>query len=153
MNPLSPEHLSKGWPDGPKRLGLEQRLRFLKAFKSLNSFRDFQVPLGNKVFLRCYGDIDFFFKSRFLEFEHVVSGAPRRVHGGLPVGPKRVAYRAEIASQGCGCPKNTQRGRSIHARYERSSSLKFHCYLSHAHMRSTRLGFASPRIAQLLKKL
>ena len=71
--------------------GLESTLRFLKAFKSLNSFRDFQAPLGKHLFLRSYDDIEKKLKSLILNmkrFEHVVSGAPRRVHGGSLIGLK-----------------------------------------------------------------
>ena len=44
--------------------GLESTLGFLKALKSLNSFRDFQVPLGNKGCLNKFDDITSWIKSR-----------------------------------------------------------------------------------------
>ena len=44
--------------------GLESTLRFLKGFKSLNSFRDFQVPLGNKGYLNKFDEITSWIKSR-----------------------------------------------------------------------------------------
>ena len=44
--------------------GLESTLRFLKAFKSLNSFRDVQVPLGNIGYLNKFDDTTSWIKSR-----------------------------------------------------------------------------------------
>ena len=49
---------------GPMWAGLEQGLRFLKAFKSLIQFRDFQVPLGNKGYLNKFDGITSWIKSR-----------------------------------------------------------------------------------------
>ena len=94
-------------------------MRFLKAFKSLNSFRDFQVPLGNKGYLNKFDDITSWIKSRNSDMKKDTKmgyrGGPGEFISGFLRAPMMADPNVAMALQGFrGKRKDSAKFENIH---------------------------------------